>query len=334
MGMKAALMAWRCGQAERRFWRGPQVGVDLQLVAEPIEQGEDLGGRQSPERVPIGMTSGSTMMSCGFDAVIHGAFDDLLWRRRSRTSGSMEMPVSSLEMATTGTSYFLISGRMASSFSSSPGDRIDQGAAARDLEHCLDGGGDGGVDRQRHVGPGSGRSPASARGGGGGGGVQRRFGGVRIDGGDACIDVEDVGAGGDLLQRILAHRVQNYLRTSRRRAFLRPVGLMRSPMTRKGWSKPMTTSFRAEATMVRVIQVCSRQLSDCAIRGFCQSGLVKQAGRRRSATSTSVGSGLAFPGLAALENAGFSDDLGHEFFLAVGHDVNAADALDFLDLVG
>jgi hypothetical protein len=37
-------------------------------------------------------------------------------------------------------------------------------------------------------------------------------------------------------------------------SFLRPVGLMRSPMTQKGWSKPMMISRVAEATMVRVMQ--------------------------------------------------------------------------------
>ena len=41
-------------------------------------------------------------------------------------------------------------------------------------------------------------------------------------------------------------------------SFLRPVGLMRSPMTQKGWSKPMTTSRVAEATMVRVMKFSSR----------------------------------------------------------------------------
>ncbi len=41
-------------------------------------------------------------------------------------------------------------------------------------------------------------------------------------------------------------------------SFLRPVGLMRSPMTQKGWSKPMTTSLVAEATMVRVMKLSSK----------------------------------------------------------------------------
>ena len=38
-------------------------------------------------------------------------------------------------------------------------------------------------------------------------------------------------------------------------SFLRPVGLMRSPITQKGWSKPMMISRVAEATIVRVMEL-------------------------------------------------------------------------------
>ena len=40
-------------------------------------------------------------------------------------------------------------------------------------------------------------------------------------------------------------------------SFLRPVGLMRSPITQKGWSKPITTSLVAEARIVRVMRLPS-----------------------------------------------------------------------------
>src|ERR1700722_2834554 len=40
------------------------------------------------------------------------------------------------------------------------------------------------------------------------------------------------------------------------------------------------------------------------------------------------GVALGIPGRAALKNARSFDDLGHRFFLAVGHDVDAADAAD------
>src|SRR5690606_20312115 len=42
---------------------------------------------------------------------------------------------------------------------------------------------------------------------------------------------------------------------------------------------------------------------------------------------------LALPWSAALENAGFVDDLRHIFFLAVGHYMDASDTLDVLDFV-
>ena len=36
---------------------------------------------------------------------------------------------------------------------------------------------------------------------------------------------------------------------------LRPVGLMRSPITQNGWSKPIVTSFDAEHNLVRVMAI-------------------------------------------------------------------------------
>jgi len=68
---------------------------------------------------PIGMTRGSTTMSCGLMPK-SAARSTIFLATAKRTSGSSEMPVSSLEMATTGTLYFAMRGRMASSFSSSP----------------------------------------------------------------------------------------------------------------------------------------------------------------------------------------------------------------------
>jgi hypothetical protein len=38
-------------------------------------------------------------------------------------------------------------------------------------------------------------------------------------------------------------------------SFLRPVGLIRSPITQKGWSKPMAISLVADATTVRVMSL-------------------------------------------------------------------------------
>ena len=68
---------------------------------------------------PIGMTSGSTTMSCA-GMPKSAARSTIFLATAKRTSGSSEMPVSSFEMATTGTLYFLTSGRTSSMRSSSP----------------------------------------------------------------------------------------------------------------------------------------------------------------------------------------------------------------------
>src|ERR1700730_16646329 len=93
---------------------------------------------------------------------------------------------------------------------------------------------------------------------------------------------------------------------------LRSVGMMRSPMMTKGRSKPPTTSLVAELMTVSVI-------------------------KRSSSLSGPLGDwgcvAARIPGGAALKYAGSIHDLGHRFFLAVGHDVHAADAGDLADLL-
>ena len=70
-------------------------------------------------RAPMGIISGSTTMSwAGMPK--SAARSTIFLATAKRISGSIEMPVSSLEMATTGTLYFLTSGRTSSSRSSSP----------------------------------------------------------------------------------------------------------------------------------------------------------------------------------------------------------------------
>ena len=68
---------------------------------------------------PIGITSGSTTMSLA-GMPWSAARSTMRFATAKRTSGSSEMPVSSFEMATTAAPYFRISGRTASSRSSSP----------------------------------------------------------------------------------------------------------------------------------------------------------------------------------------------------------------------
>ena len=46
-----------------------------------------------------------------------------------------------------------------------------------------------------------------------------------------------------------------------------------------------------------------------------------------------VGTQIALPGRAALQHAGFVDDLGDVFFLPVGHDMDAGDALHLAQLL-
>ena len=61
-----------------------------------------------------------------------------------------------------------------------------------------------------------------------------------VDQRDAGVDVEHVGAGGDLGDRVGDDGRQVAARSSSANA-LRPVGLIRSPITQNGWSWPMTT---------------------------------------------------------------------------------------------
>src|SRR4051794_3944570 len=92
---------------------------------------------------------------------------------------------------------------------------------------------------------------------------------------------------------------------------LRPVGLMRSPITQNGRSKPMTTSLVAELMTVSVMESKSFSLT-------CGGGERRFiAGRLRGATR-----------LAILHNAGGVDDFVHELLLTIGHDVDPGDALD------
>ncbi|EKD59635.1 MAG: hypothetical protein ACD_54C01226G0001 [uncultured bacterium] len=68
---------------------------------------------------PTGITSGSTTMSCA-GMPKSAARSTIFFATAKRTSGSWLMPVSSFEIATTGTLYFFTSGRTSSSRSSSP----------------------------------------------------------------------------------------------------------------------------------------------------------------------------------------------------------------------
>ena len=71
----------------------------------------------------MGMTSGSTTMSSR-GIPWSAARSTIRFATAYRTSGSIEMPVSSLEIATTAAPYFFTSGRTRSRRSSSPGTEL------------------------------------------------------------------------------------------------------------------------------------------------------------------------------------------------------------------
>ena len=109
-------MPWRCGRPKEMLER-PQVV--LTLSSSRSRRSNAKTWRPASPSAPIGMTSGSTTTSCA-GMPKSAQRSTIFLATAKRTSGSMEMPVSSFEIATTGTLYFLTSGRIASSFSSSP----------------------------------------------------------------------------------------------------------------------------------------------------------------------------------------------------------------------
>ena len=197
IGMKPALMPWRMRQAEGDV-RQAAGGVDLQFLAQAAQQREDLlaGGAHGADRHDQRID----------DDVMRGmpksaARSTIFLATSKRTSGSSEMPVSSLEMATTGNIVFLDQRQDGLELLFLAGDRIDQRPALGDL-----------AARPRWQRSPRSRWTAARRPVPGrasivwtssGGSVA--FG---IDRGDAGVDVEHRRTGGDLLERILAHRVE------------------------------------------------------------------------------------------------------------------------------
>ena len=205
-----------------------------------------------------------------------------------RTSGSSEMPVSSLEMATTAALVLLDQRQDGLEPLLLAGDRVDQRPALGDLEPGL---------RAR-------RRPRSRS---------------RAAGPQALHDLDRL----DEERRLVGQAVTPALTSSSSApaatcssasfftvsklpatisaaSFLRPVGLMRSPITQNGWSKPITTSLVAEVITVSVMMPIS----------------LRRPPRR-----------------PAGQDAGLRDDLGDQLLLPVGHDVHAGDALDLADLL-
>ncbi len=156
------------------------------------------------------------------------------------------MPVSSLEMATTGTLYFLISGRIASSFSSSPVTELTSGRPLATFSAAS-------IAAVTELSIDSGRSTrfwtiSSV--------WTSRPGSVAL--GSTAVTpalTSSMVAPQAACSSASLMTVSKLPAIISAASFLRPVGLMRSPMTQNGWSKPMMISLVAEATIVRVICV-------------------------------------------------------------------------------
>ena len=163
-------------------------GVDLELVAQPA----DAGGTPAARRcaiAPIGMTSGSTMTSSR-GMPWSAARSTIRLATAKRTSGSSEMPVSSLEMATTAAPYLPDQRQDPLEALLLAGHRVHERLALVDARPGLERLHDRRVDRERQVDE---RLDEPDRVG-----QDRRLVGER----DARVDVEHVGAGLDLGERV------------------------------------------------------------------------------------------------------------------------------------
>ena len=234
------------GQAEADVG-GAAGGVDLELLAQPPDQAErraaGLAERADRHDQRIDHDVGAR------DAVVGGALDDLLrdLEAHVRVLGDAGLVVRDRDHR----GAVLLDQRQ---HRLEPlvlaGHRVDQRLALVDREPGLERLDDRGVDRQRHVGQ---RLHQLDRLGQDLGLVGER---------DAGIDVEHVGAGRDLGQRIgLDGRLKSPAAISAA-SLLRPVGLIRSPMMQNGRSKPITTSLLAELTTVSVIRALPRRRVD------------------------------------------------------------------------
>ena len=161
-----------------------------------------------------------------------------------RTSGSSEIPVSSFEMATTGTLYFATSGKIASSFSSSPVTEFTSGrptAVSRPIfkadvtEESMQSGKsqiDMTISRVCFINGGS-----------------DSFGFTAV----TPALTSSICAPAAICAKASLITVSKLPACISAASFLRPVGLIRSPITVKGLSKPMIWVRVADWTRVCVM---------------------------------------------------------------------------------
>ena len=121
------------GQTKRNIG-GAACRIDFEFLFQPAQQAEHLiagivhGADRHDERIDNNILVGNP--------VIRGALNNFLATAK-RTSGSIEIPVSSLEMATTAAPYLFTSGKTSSRRFVLAGDRIYQRLALIDREPSL-----------------------------------------------------------------------------------------------------------------------------------------------------------------------------------------------------
>ena len=157
-----------------------------------------------------------------------------------RTSGSMLMPVSSLEMATTAAPYFLTSGSTRSSDSSSPVTELTSALPLyTERPRSRAGMIDESIDNGTSVTLCTSSTARASNAGSSASGMPALTSSICAPASTCAM----ASASTRLKSPFFISSASN----------LRPVGLMRSPIITKGRSKPMTTSFVGEERIVSVM---------------------------------------------------------------------------------
>ncbi len=172
-------------------------GVDLQLLAQPAQQRKHLAAGVAQRADRHDQRIDDDIMRR--NAEVGAALDDLLGHRETdvrvhRDAGLVvgdrdHRDVVLLDQRQDGFEFFFLAG-----------DGVDQRTALGDLQRRFDRGRNRAVDGERQVDEVLDDLQRLHE--------QRRLRGVRVDGGNAGIDVEHGCAAGSLLQRILDHRLE------------------------------------------------------------------------------------------------------------------------------
>ena len=182
-------------------------------------------------------------MSCGLMPK-SAARSTIFLATAKRTSGSSLIPVSSLEMATTGTLYLAIKGKMATSFSSSPVTELTSGRPLAVSNPAFKA---AVTELSMHNGKSQMLITISNV-------CRIKLGSVAL--GSTAVTpafTSKICAPAAIWANVSLMIVSKLPACISAASFLRPVGLMRSPITVKGRSNPMICWRVAEATKVCVM---------------------------------------------------------------------------------